>query len=193
MVHNIGPKLLKWSILGGPIVVVSLHMIYDTLIDTSEQLMSQRYQIVPPDVSSSDTLQAYWLLWKRTFTLRTIRLGQRGGVYRLKISRAQGGKNSHFLRLSNWRFQLMLFIFKYVLLSSIFYSLTCNFTLYGVAVTEVCRMTWLFMRDGPSYWYSFTFITCSAATRALPFFEFHLQNDNHSQFVKILYSKRLPY
>ena len=38
-----------------------LHIIYYTLIDISEQLMSQRPQIVPPDVTSSDALQAYGL------------------------------------------------------------------------------------------------------------------------------------
>ena len=34
-------------------------MIYDSLIDTTEQLMSQRQRIVSPGVSSRDTLQAY--------------------------------------------------------------------------------------------------------------------------------------
>ena len=56
MVHSLGPKLLKWSLLGGPRVVIFLHMIYYTLIDTSEQLMSQRHRIVPSGVSSTDAL-----------------------------------------------------------------------------------------------------------------------------------------
>ena len=61
MVHNLGPKWLRWWILGGPRVVVFLHTIYDTLIDTSDQLMSQRHRIVPPGVSSSDTIQTFEL------------------------------------------------------------------------------------------------------------------------------------
>ena len=69
MVHNPGPKRLKWSLLGGPrVVVFLLHKIYDTLIDTSEQLMSQRHQNVPPGVSSSELLHAYnnrVEIWKR--------------------------------------------------------------------------------------------------------------------------------
>ena len=50
MVHNLGPKWFKWSLLEGLRVVVFLYMIYDVLIDTSEQLMSQRHRIVPPAI-----------------------------------------------------------------------------------------------------------------------------------------------
>ena len=43
---------------GGPKVVVFLHMIYCTLIDTSEQLVSQRHRILKPGITSSDALPA---------------------------------------------------------------------------------------------------------------------------------------
>ena len=59
MVQNLGSKWSKWSRLKGPGVVIFFTCDYYILIDTSEQLMSQRYRIVPPGVSSSDALQAY--------------------------------------------------------------------------------------------------------------------------------------
>ena len=60
MVHNLGPKWLKWSLLGGSKSRRIFTHDLLTLIDTSEQLMSQRHRIVPPgDSSNSDALQAY--------------------------------------------------------------------------------------------------------------------------------------
>ena len=41
---------------GGPRIVVFWHIIYCTLINISEQLMSQRHQIVLSGVSSIETL-----------------------------------------------------------------------------------------------------------------------------------------
>ena len=58
MVHNFGLQWLKWSLLESPRVAVFLHRIYYTLIDTNEQLMSQRHRIVPPGISSSVALPA---------------------------------------------------------------------------------------------------------------------------------------
>ena len=58
MVHNLGANLLKWSLLRGRRVVF-FYTWFMILIDTSEQLMSQRHWIEPPGGSSSDTLQAY--------------------------------------------------------------------------------------------------------------------------------------
>ena len=60
------------------------------------------YLYIPRSNATSHPFQRnlYLLLFMYTY-YTCIRLGQRGGVYRLKISNAQGGKNTHFLRLSN--------------------------------------------------------------------------------------------
>ena len=45
MVHNLGPKWLKWSLLGVQKSSFFLHIIYYTFTDTNEQKMSQRHWI----------------------------------------------------------------------------------------------------------------------------------------------------
>ena len=69
MVYILGPNRLIWSLVGGGVVYVDSRRFFThhlrRLIDTSEQLMSQRHRILPPGVSSSDTLQAYSLKGNR--------------------------------------------------------------------------------------------------------------------------------